>query len=413
MRDRKDIPGFVRAFSGSHRDVLDFLTEEVLERQSERMRSFLLETSILQRLTGELCDAVTDREDGQEMLETLERDNLFVVALDDERHWYRYHHLFADFLQGRLIRERPERVKDLHLRAVSWYESNGWASEAVEHALAAGDAQWAARLVEHNAQALFQRSEGATVDRWLTSPPAGLVRSRPRLSLARAIWALISGRVDEVEPLLTDAERARHRGGRTAGRRGGQGVGERPRDSRDAACRARPSARRRRTHDPVRQLARAHADEGDQYLHFFTSWNLAVAKQMQGRLGEAEDALAELAADPWASGRHRYFAVRTYYTLGQVQRTQGRLSAALSTCRQGLELAPRLAARALPAAGVAHVGVAEVLYERNELDAALDQAMRGVDLCRQLGYAQWLVTGLTTLARIRQALGDQTAPWRR
>ena len=155
MRDREDIPGFVRAFSGSHRDVLDFLAEEVLERQSERVRSFLLETSILQRLTGELCDAVTDREDGQEMLETLERENLFVVALDDERRWYRYHHLFADVLRGLLEQERSKDVKELHLRAASWYERNGRASEAVEHALAAGDAGWAARLVEYYAQALF------------------------------------------------------------------------------------------------------------------------------------------------------------------------------------------------------------------------------------------------------------------
>jgi LuxR family maltose regulon positive regulatory protein len=153
--------------------------------------------------------------------------------------------------------------------------------------------------------------------------------------------------------------------------------------------------------------ARAHAGEADRYLRFFTSWNLAVAKQMQGRLGEAEDALAELAADPWASGRNPYIAVRTYYALGQVQLTQSRLSAALQTFRQGLELATEAGRPDLPAAGVAHVGVAEVLYERNELDAALDQAMRSVALSRQLGYAQWLVTSLTVLACIRQALGDQ------
>src|SRR5215207_9353584 len=208
MRDRQDVSGFIQAFSGSHRDVLDFLTEEVLERQSEQIRSFLLETSILQRLTGELCDVVTNRDDGQEMLETLERENLFVVALDDERRWYRYHHLFADVLRGLLEQERSEDVKELHLRAASWYERNGWASEAFEHALAAGDAGWAARLVEYYAQALFQRGEGVTVDRWLSALPAGLVRSRPRLSLAQAILALISGRADEVEPLLTDAERA-------------------------------------------------------------------------------------------------------------------------------------------------------------------------------------------------------------
>ena len=132
-----------------------------------------------------------------------------------------------------------------------------------------------------------------------------------------------------------------------------------------------------------------------------------MAKQMQGRVGEAEDALAELAADPWASGRNPYVAVRTYFALGQVQFTQGRLSAALQTFRQGLELATEVGRPALPSAGVAHVGVAEVLYERNELDAALDHAMRAVALCRQIGYAQWLVTSLSALARIRQARGDQ------
>jgi LuxR family transcriptional regulator, maltose regulon positive regulatory protein len=411
MRDREDIPGFVRAFSGSHRDVLDFLAEEVLERQSKQVRSFLLETSILQRLTGELCDAVTARQDGQEMLETLERENLFVVALDDERRWYRYHHLFADVLRGLLEQERSKDVKELHLRAVSWYERNGWASEAVEHALAAGDAGWAARLVEYYAQALFQRGEGVTVDRWLSALPAGLVRSRPRLSLAQAILAFITGRADEVEPLLTDAERALT----TVDQAGEPPVGESVRGLANvhgsvAMLRAELARHRGDVEHTIQfsRRARAHLGEGDQYLRFFTSWNLAVAKQMQGRLGEAEDALAELAADPWASGRNPYVAVRTYYALGQVQLTQGRLSAALQTFRQGLEFATEAGRPPLPAAGVAHVGVAEVLYERNELDAALDQAMRGVELSRQIGYAQWLVTSLTTLACIRQALGDQT-----
>jgi LuxR family maltose regulon positive regulatory protein len=186
VRGRKDAPAFIQAFSGSHRDVLDFLSEEVLERQSERMRSFLLETSILERLSVEMCDALTDRDDGQQMLERLERGNVFVVALDDECRWYRYHHLFSDFLQGRLKRERPEQVKELHLRAASWYERNGWISEAVEHALAAGEVEWAVRLVEYQAIALVLRGEGATL-------PAGLVRSRPRL-----LWLGRSGRSSAV-----------------------------------------------------------------------------------------------------------------------------------------------------------------------------------------------------------------------
>jgi LuxR family transcriptional regulator, maltose regulon positive regulatory protein len=410
MRDRKDSSGFIQAFSGSHRDVLDFLTDEVLDRQSEQMRAFLLETSILQRLTGELCDAVTERDDGQVTLERLERENLFVVPLDDERRWYRYHHLFADVLRGLLEQERSEEVKELHLRAAAWYERSGWASAAVEHALIAGDAGWAARLVEYYTQALLQRGEGVTVDRWLRALPAGLVRARPRLSLAQAILAFITGRADEVEPLLADAERAFA----NVDQAGEPPVGESVRGLANvhgsvAMLRAELARHRGDVEHTIQfsRQARAHLGEGDQYLHFFTSWNLAVAKQMQGRLGEAEDALAELAADPWASGRNPYVAVRTYYALGQVQLTQGRLSAALQTFRQGLELATEAGRLALPAAGVAHVGIAEVLYERNELDAALGQAMRAVELCRQIGYAQWLVTGLAALARIRQALGDQ------
>ena len=207
MQDREDVSAFVESFTVSNRHVLDFLTEEVLERQPEHVRDFLLKTSILDRLSGPLCDALAGASDGQAMLEGLERDNLFVVPLDDDRRWYRYHHLFADFLRGRLLREHPERVAESHLRAASWYEREGWASEAVEHALAAGDYQWAARLIEQHAQALVLRGEGATMDRWLSALPAVLVRSRPRLSLARAIWALIDSRTDEVEGLLTDAER--------------------------------------------------------------------------------------------------------------------------------------------------------------------------------------------------------------
>src|SRR5829696_5920614 len=148
MRERKDISNFIEAFSGSHRDVLDYLTEEVLEVQLEGVRKFLLETSVADHLSGALCDALTSGSDGQEMLERLEKENLFVVALDEERRWYRYHHLFADFLRTRLERESPERISDLHLQAASWYEQNGWASEAVGHALAAEDYERAAELVE-------------------------------------------------------------------------------------------------------------------------------------------------------------------------------------------------------------------------------------------------------------------------
>src|SRR3712207_993301 len=157
MRDREDASGFVEAFSGSNRHVLDFLAEEVLDRQTEGVKKFLLQTSVLERMSAPLCDAVTNHSDGQEMLERLDRENLFVVALDDERRWYRYHHLFAEFLQGRFNAENPGLVGELHLRASRWYENEDLLVEAIEHALlgsgADPDDEHAARLIERGVEA--------------------------------------------------------------------------------------------------------------------------------------------------------------------------------------------------------------------------------------------------------------------
>ena len=148
MQGRSDTASFIQAFTGSHRFVLDYLAGEVLERQPERVRNFLLQTAILDRLSGSLCDAVTAQDGGRGMLETLERDNLFVVPLDDQRQWYRYHHLFAEVLQTRLIEAQPEQVSSLHQRASAWYEQNGFPPDAIRHALAAEDFERAAGLIE-------------------------------------------------------------------------------------------------------------------------------------------------------------------------------------------------------------------------------------------------------------------------
>jgi LuxR family transcriptional regulator, maltose regulon positive regulatory protein len=412
MRNRAGVSAFVKAFSGSHRDVLDYLAEEVLEGRPPQVRAFLLRTCVLNHLSGALCDAVTGRYDGQEMLEELEREGLFVIALDEERRWYRYHHLFADFLRSRLQHEHHDQIEELHRRAAEWYEQNGWTSETVEHALAAGDIERAVQLVEQNAIALVLRSEGATMDRWLEALPPALVRDRPRLSLARAIWALISGRLDEVEPLLADAERTLATADQPH---------EPPVDEETSGLANVPGtiaqlraelARHRGDAESAMQFAQralAHAGEGNRYLRYLSRWNLAVATLMQGRLGEAEVALADLVSDPWATGPNHYFAVRASYTLGQAQRGQGRLGAALQTYWRGLELAAEASRPQLPTAGVAHVGLAEILRERNELDAALEHATEGVVLCRQLGYAQQLVTSLSVLAWIQQTRGDQAS----
>src|SRR6266508_2312644 len=208
LQGRTDIDAFVAGFSGSHRYVLDYLTEEVLDRQPQPLRTFLLEASVLERLSAPLCQAVTGRADSQALLEQVERANLFLVPLDEVRGWWRYHQLFADLLRTRLAQQQPERLPTLHRAAAAWSEQHGLADDAVRHALAAGDAAWAARLIEQHFDAMLWRSEDVTFRRWLQALPAELVRSRPRLCLAQAYGALLSGHPEAVEPLVADAERA-------------------------------------------------------------------------------------------------------------------------------------------------------------------------------------------------------------
>ena len=178
LRGQPDIARFVAAFTGSHRYILDYLAEEVLERQPEDLREFLLETSVLERLNGSLCNAVTDRDDSQALLEKADRSGLFVVQLDDVRGWWRYHHLFADLLRVRLERD-PDRARRLHRNAARWYEQRGLPDEAVRHALAAGEQERAARLVEEHFDTVFNlRGEQATIQSWL--PARGAVGRRLR-----------------------------------------------------------------------------------------------------------------------------------------------------------------------------------------------------------------------------------------
>ena len=208
LRGQADAVGFVSAFTGSNRYVLDYLAEEVLERQSEQVRAFLLETSVLERLSGPLCDAVTGRTGSQASLEQVERAGLFLMPLDEVRGWWRYHHLFADLLRARL-QQQPDRAAQLHRDAATWYEEHGLADDAVRHAVAAGEMTWAARLIEQHFDAVYYwRGEGATIQRWLSALPDDLVRSRPRLLLIQALVAATSGNLGAVEPLLDAAERA-------------------------------------------------------------------------------------------------------------------------------------------------------------------------------------------------------------
>jgi LuxR family maltose regulon positive regulatory protein len=412
LQGHTDAAGFVAAFSGSHRFVLDYLADEILDSQAGPVRAFLLETSVLERLSGELCDAVTDRAGSQAMLQDIERAGLFLVPLDEIRGWWRYHQLFADLLRARLQAEQPGRMAALHRAAAAWCDEHDLADDAVRHALAAGDAAWAARLVERNVEALLGRSEGATLRRWLSALPAESVRDRPRLCLAQAYGAAQGFQLEALEELLDDAERAYAVSGDepyepSLGRPQGDSVlANVPAGIaflRASLARLRGNADLAADYD---RQALAQLGEDDWLLRSFVRWNLAVVDWLHGRLGPAERGLAEVLAERRAAGEAfgGFLPMRARHDLGEVQRAQGNLDAAAATYRQALDTAGESSQAALM--GPAHVGLAQVLYERDELTVALDHATRGVTLCQQLAFTAALATGLAVVARIRHAQGD-------
>ncbi len=407
LRGHNDTAGFVAAFSGSHRYVLDYLAEEVLDRQPEHTRAFLLQTSVLERLSGELCDTVTGRTGSQAMLEDIERAGLFLTPLDEVRGWWRYHTLFADLLRARLQQDQPGALPALHRAAAAWFEGHGMVHEAIEHALAAGEAAWAARTIERNFDGLLERAEGAMVDRWVAALPTELVQSRPRLRLAQAVWLILAGRLAEAERLLAEAERALEGGGSDPGELPlgasllanvpamiallGAGVARRRGDSERM--------------DALVQLARAHLSPDDRALRPLVDLYLAVADQLRGRTAEAERSLAGAVADQHTAGG-RYLAVSIACDLGKVRQAQGELDGALRAYEHAVEIVTE-AGLPLPLTGMAYLGMAEVLYERDQLDAAARHAADGIGLCRQLAETQPLATGLARLAWIRHARGDR------
>jgi LuxR family maltose regulon positive regulatory protein len=407
LRGQPDIAGFVAAFSGSHRYILDYLTGEVLDGQPAQMREFLLETSVLERLSGGLCDAVTGRGDGQAMLERAEQAGLFLVPQDEVRGWWRYHQLFADLLRARLQQERPGRVAALHRAAAAWYQEHGLADDAVRHALAAGDTTRAARLIEqHFDSTLYLRSEGATAQRWLAALPAELVQTRPRLLLAQVLLAATLGRAEAMEPSLDAAERA------LAGADGAIDEPFEPSAGEAASMLVNIPALIALQRSFLAQLrgdaegtaafaARALAELGgsERLLSSTIQGLLAAAEWFSGRLADAEQAFVSSIAG-WQAGQPISWGI---YQLGQVQRARGRLDAATETYQDTLRIA---AGSGPPPAGPAHIGLAEVAYQRNDLDAALSQVTEGIALCRQFRYPAPLGTGLVTLAWIRQARDD-------
>ena len=410
LRGQNDVDGFVAAFTGSHRYVLDYLAEEVLEHQSEQVRTFLLETSVLERLSGELCDAVTGRPGSQALLEQAERAGLFVIPLDEVRGWWRYHHLFADLLRARLQAEQPGRVPGLHRNAAAWYAERGLADDAIRHAVAAGEMTWAARLIEQHYDAVFfLQGEGPTIHRWLSALPGDLVRSRPRLLLTQAFLALISGRLEAVEPLLDAAQQAYARAAEepfepTVGRARSLLVNVPALIMLQRSLLAQLRGDADATVAFAAQ-AMAEADQGERLLHVVAWRYLAVGEWLRGQLAQAERTFMSSIAE-WRAAGLPTLTAWVLYLLGQVQRAQGGLDASARTCRQALEMTavpgrplrrPRArrtwAWERWPTSGTSSIRRCGVSPRASRCAASSPTSRR------------W-PCGLVTLAWIRQASGD-------
>jgi LuxR family maltose regulon positive regulatory protein len=403
MRDRDDAAGFARSFSGSHRYVLDYLTDEVLRQQPPVVQEFLLRTSILEQLSGPLCDEVAGNlettelacsadsptprfPDSQSILEYLEAANLFVVPLDDRRGWYRYHSLFADFLQAHLQRTAPEQLPKLHRRAAAWYQGHGLPTEAINHALLAGDFDKAARLLEAVAEATLMRSEITTYLRWVEALPDELIRARPILSLYHA-WALfLAARpIEDVLARLRDSNQA---GGEVAGPM--------------AILHAFLAAFQGQTPVPAGLLDGLSPEAP--FLRCLRAWYSGFSYLWLGDFGAASQAL-EQAAEIGQEVGNVMIAVTALCHRAELHLLQGELRAARRRYEQALEMAVDSEAAPLPIAGMALIGLGELAREADELQKAVRLLQEGIELSKQWGELGTL-DGYIALARVRQAQGD-------
>ncbi|HSB02974.1 MAG TPA: hypothetical protein VLE49_20155, partial [Anaerolineales bacterium] len=344
MQGHKDTTSFIQSFTGSHHFVLDYLVEEVLGQRSESIQTFLLRTSILDRLCGPLCDAVlgSPSASGQETLEYLERANLFIVPLDNERRWYRYHHLFADVLRMHLIAEQPDQGSALHRRASEWYEHNGSTDNAIRHALAAEDFERAATLIELAEPEMRRSRQGATVTElgWLKALPDELVHFRPVLSVAYAFALFGSGELGGVEHRLRDAERWLDTTADTAGMVVVDEEEFRRLPGMIALLRAAQALARGDMPEAVKNAQRA-LDLAPEDAHLMLGGAASVLGLAAWASGDLESA-RRMTADGMANVRLAGYissAIGGSIVLADIQIAQGRLHEAMTTYERGLQWA--------------------------------------------------------------------------
>jgi LuxR family maltose regulon positive regulatory protein len=391
MQGREDVPGFIEAFTGSSRFVLDYLMGEVLERQPAEVQDFLLKTSVLGRLTARLCDAVTRRDDSLGTLQTLDQGNLFVVPLDQSRSWYRYHHLFAELLRQHLRSTQADSESELHRRACAWFAAEGLLPEAIQHALAAADWDRAADLIGSSSVAMLSGGELTTLLGWLKALPDEVVYRRPALCRDYG-WALtLTGQLDAAEGFLRGAE---------AAVRGDDGLLGTILVAQAYHLRARGDnagaiERGQRALDLLPQ--------SDPLSRGLVALTLGLAHWSRGNLQEAEKALLEVDRAAQQSSNH-YARMTALSYLGVIEAIHGGLRRAGEMCRQAIQLGGQS-----PPVAPAHIELGALLYEWNDLEAAAHHLQIGIELSQRTGNLMILSDGYRTLAMLQQALGEPQA----
>jgi LuxR family maltose regulon positive regulatory protein len=402
MHRHSDAASFIQSFTGSHHFVLDYLIEEVLGQQSESIQTFLLRTSILNRMCGSLCDAVLldksasgQETAGQETLEYLERANLFIVPLDNERRWYRYHHLFAELLRQRL--QQCGNVAEYHIRASQWYEDNGFELEAFQHAATAKDVERASRLIQGKGMPLHVRGALIPVLNWLESLPTTALDERPMLWVMYAGALTTAGQTTGVEQKLKAAEAAL------------QGA-ELDIDTRDilgriANNRATLAFMYYQADTAIVQARRAleYLRPDNLPVRNISTWALGAAYQQKGDRTAASRALTEAISISQTIG-HTFVTKLATMGLGRVQETENRLYLAAETYRHALEL---FGEYPLPSACEAHLGLARIYYEWNDLYAAEQHGQQSLRLAQQWDRViDRFIVCEVFLARLKLARGD-------
>jgi LuxR family maltose regulon positive regulatory protein len=436
LQGKEDTTKRIKSFSGSHRLVLDYLIEEVLDQQPESVQTFLLQTAILDRLSGSLCDAVrfdktaspdrsletagseattlNDQNSGQVILEMLERANLFIVPLDDERRWYRYHHLFSDLLRQRLKQTQSENVPTLHHRASEWYEQNGFTDEAIEHSLRAEDHERTAQLIERVADAVWARGGNFKLRRWLEWLPDELILSRPKLCIFRAWELFASGRQDAAERFLQAAglgyDPNTDRDSQTESPQRDQPPGSRAPKMRGRAADIQAWIAAYQRHDIpglIQHLRHAleTLSERDLDWRSVAATTLGDVHAFEGDMPAAYQARLEALKACEAAG-NTYLFMYNSAKLALNLKEQGRLLQVQELCQQRVRLANESGMAQTAVVGWLLAIWSDVLAETNDLDGALDLAQQSVELTERGEDAQMLGWSCLCLTRVLFSKGD-------